>query len=127
MDSLLIVIKEKSLAKGLALALMDNFQSIHTTKSPFTALKIIQTEKIDLIITEITFNTIENDTYIDRLTNFSQIGSTIIILNDGSFSLSKETKLLNIIIQQKPISVKQIRNIIDSLIENFTKSKSGGN
>jgi DNA-binding NtrC family response regulator len=119
MESLLIVIKERSFAKGLALALMDSFQSIHTTKSPFTALKIIKTEKIDFIITEISFDTIESNLYIERLTDSSQIGSTIIILNDGSFSLSKETKLLNIIIQQKPVAVKQIIKIIESLTEKF--------
>jgi len=117
MESLLIVIKERSFAKGLALALMDTFQSIHTTKSPFTALKITETERIDLIITEISFDTIESNIYIKKITDYLPTSSTIIILNDGSFSLPIETQLTNIIIQQKPISIKQIIKIIDLLTE----------
>ena len=126
MRSLLIVVKEEFLAKGLALALMDNFQSIHTTKNPFTALNIINTENIDLVITEITFDTIESSTYIDKITDSSKMDSTIIILNDGTFTLSHNEKKMNFIILSKPISVKKILEIIDMASSKLNINLSGG-
>ncbi len=45
MNSLLIVINEEYLSKGIALALMDYFQSIHTTKNPYDAIEIVRKGK----------------------------------------------------------------------------------
>ncbi len=115
MRSLLIIIKEKFLAKGLALALMDSFQSIHTTKNPFTAFKILRNEKIDLIISEVTFDTIESSIYIEKLTNNSNKDSSIIIINDGEFFLSGSAKQIKSIIATEQLSVIEIKSIIDSL------------
>ncbi len=117
MQSLLIVVKEDFLAKGIALALMDDFQSIHTTKNSYDAFKILERENIDVVITEIIFDTIESNVYLKKIINLSKRGSSVIVLNDASLSLPQFNKQINIIIQQKPISIKRIKKIIESVSE----------
>ncbi len=117
MKSLLIVVKEEFLAKGIAIALMDKFQSIHTTKNSFEAFDIVEKEKIDIIITEIVFDTIDSNAYLKKLIDKSKIGSSVLVLNDSSIILPKFNKQINVIIQQRPISIKRIKKIIESLYE----------
>ena len=102
MRSLLIVIKEEHLSKGIALALMDYFPTIHTTKNPYEAIELLKNEKIDVIITGLDF-----------------------IIKDGSFSISEFNSATNIIIQQKPILIPNIIRLIQSLKENLTQTNNG--
>lgn len=126
MKSILIVVKEEFLAKGIALALMENFQSIHSTKNPFEALKIASKEKIDLIITELKFKTLDSRTYLDKVIDTAETGSAIIILSDDKITIDYKSKELNLIIYNKPISIKKIKNLIDSLIGKSKINLSGG-
>lgn len=125
MKSLLVIIKEDFLAKGIALALMDNFQSIHTTKNPYDAINIVKEEKVDVVITELRFETIDSNSFFEKLTNASVKGTTFIIIRDNSISLKKTTKNINIIIQEKPISLQHIKTIIKSL-EHNSKTQNNG-
>ena len=121
MNSLLIVINEEYLSKGIALALMDYFQTIHTTKNPFEAIKILKREKIDSVITELNFNTIEAKEYTNKI--IEGIGSqcNLIIVKDAPLEIDELNSKQNIIVQQKPISIKKIISIINSIKDNSIK------
>ena len=123
--SLLIVIKEEYLSKGIALALMDYFQSIHNTKNPYEAIEILKKEKIDIIISGVDFKTIEPDDYVESVINHTKQAAAIIIINDASFSMNESSTEANIILQQKPISIPNIINLIKSLKENTFLSHNG--
>lgn len=127
MKSLLIVIKEEFLAKGIALALMDNFQSIHTAKNPYDAINIVKEEKVNVIITELRFETIDSDSFLDKLTTASLKGTTFIIIKDNTISLKESSKNINIIIHEKPISLQHIKTIIESLEHNYKTQNNGEN
>ncbi len=117
MQSLLIVVKEDFLAKGIALALMDDFQSIHTTKNSYDAFNILEREKIDVIITETIFNTIESDVYLQKIISLLAHGSSVIVLNEASLSLPQFNKRINIILQQKPISIKKLKKSLNRYLK----------
>ena len=121
MNSLLIVINEEYLSKGIALALMDYFQTIHTTKNPYEAIKILKREKIDSVITELNFNTIEATEYTNKI--IEGIGSqcNLIIVKDAPLEIDELNSKQNIIVQQKPISIKKIISIINSITDNSIK------
>ena len=118
MKSLLIVISEEYLSKGIAIALMDSFQSIHTTKNPYEAVEILIKENIDIIITEVNFNTIETDNYIDKLINLSSSPKLIILIKDSKIKIDLNHLSENIVIEEKPISVQHIKTIISSVTIN---------
>ena len=88
LNSLLIVVKEDQLTKGIALGLMDHFQSIHTTKNPYEAIEIVKNNKIEAVITDLSFSTIEPKSYIDKIMTSSKTLSSLIILSDEQFDLS---------------------------------------
>ena len=121
MNSLLIVINEEYLSKGIALALMDYFQTIHTTKNPYEAIKILKREKIDSVITELNFNTIEATEYTNKI--IEGIGSqcNLIIVKDAPLEIDELNSKQNIIVQQKPISIKKIISLINSIKDNSIK------
>lgn len=123
MNSLLIVINEEYLSKGIALALMDYFPSIHTTKNPFEAIELVRKGKIDTIITELCFNTLESREYTTKLIDAMSLQCTLIIIKDSPLEINKISSKQNIIIQQKPISIKKIISIINSIKENSIKTK----
>ena len=127
MKSLLIVIKEEFLSKGIALALMDSFQSIHTTRNPFDAINIVKEEKINVVITELGFETLDCNSYFKKLSSVASKGTTVIVIKDGEMLLSELLSdiNINIIIQQKPISVTNINNLIKSLKENTIQLNKG--
>jgi len=125
MKSLLIVIKEEFLAKGIALALMDDFQSIHTAKNPYDAIRIAKEENINVVITELGFETLDGNSYLQKLTSVASKGTTVLIINDGEIVLNELSSDINIIIQQKPISVLNIKTLIKSLKENTIQLNKG--
>lgn len=127
MRSLLIVIKEEHLSKGLALAFMDHFQSIHTTKNPYEAVELLRKEKIDTVITEVNFNTITANSYIKGIIKEMQSQCNLIVIKDARFEIEEFGSNQNIIIQQKPISIKTIISIINSIEENSTEKKEEEN
>jgi DNA-binding NtrC family response regulator len=116
LKSALIVVSEEYLSKGIALALLDQFQSINSTRNPFEALSILNDKQIDLIITGVIFSTIGPDEYLKKLINSSQGLGNIIILKDTEFKVEDYESQTNLVIHQKPISIKNIINIIDLLI-----------
>jgi PleD family two-component response regulator len=116
LKSALIAVSEEYLSKGIALALLDQFQSINSTRNPFEALSILNDRQIDLIITEVLFSTIEPDEYLKKLVNNSQGVGNIIVLKDSEFKVEEYESQTNLVIQQKPISIKNIINIIELLI-----------
>jgi len=59
LKSLLIVINEEYLSKGITLALLEHFKSIHTTQNPFEAIEICKNEMIDIVISNVNFSTIK--------------------------------------------------------------------
>ena len=121
MNSLLIVIKEEYLSKGIALALMDYFQSIHTTKNPYEAIELIRKGKIDTIITELNFNTIDVKEYTKKIIEEMSSQCNLIIIKDAPLSIDEFNSKQNIIVQQKPISIKKIISIINSIKDNSIK------
>jgi two-component SAPR family response regulator len=123
MNSLLIVINEEYLSKGIALALMDYFQSIHTIKNPYEAIELLKKGKIDTIITELNFNTIEFEEYTKRIIEEMGNQCNLIIIEDEPFQLNEMKGNQNIIVQQKPISIKKIIKTINSIRENSIKPK----
>jgi len=125
MKSLLIVIKDEFLAKGVALALMDDFQTIHSTKNPYDAINIVKEEKISVVITELGFETLDSNSYLEKLTRIASQGITLIVIKDGEILLKELSSDINIIIQQKPISVPNIKKIIKSLKENTIQLNNG--
>jgi DNA-binding NtrC family response regulator len=127
MKSLLLVISEEYLSKGIALALMDHFQSIHTTKNPYEAIEILSKDNIDIVITELNFSTIEVKEYTTKIFDELKKDCNIIIIKDAPFQLEEMNVNQNIIIQQKPISIKTIISIINSIKENSIKTKEGEN
>jgi DNA-binding NtrC family response regulator len=127
MKSLLLVISEEYLSKGIALALMDHFQSIHTTKNPYEAIEILSKDNIDIVITELNFSTIEVKEYTTKIFDQLKKDCNLIIIKDASFQLEEVIVNQNIIIQQKPISIKTIISIINSIKENSIKTKEGEN
>jgi DNA-binding NtrC family response regulator len=127
MKSLLLVINEEYLSKGIALALMDHFQSIHTTKNPYEAIEILSKDNIDTVITELNFSTIEVKEYTKKIFDELKKDCNLIIIKDASFQLEEVIVNQNIIIQQKPISIKTIISIINSIKENSIKTKEGEN
>ena len=113
MKSLLIVIEEEYLSKGIALGLMNDYQSIHTTKNPYEAIEILKKENIDAIISEVKFSTISVKKYLERLDKVSKKTKKRIIIHEdptGDYNLSEE-----FIFIQKPIA---ILNIIETLKSN---------
>ena len=115
MRSLLIVIKEEYLSKGIALASMDYFQSIHTTKNPYEAFEILNNEKIDIIISELDFKTIKPNEYFEKLVIHSQSINSIVILKDTDFNIVDFNPESKIIVEEKPISIPNIIGLIKSL------------
>lgn len=112
MKSLLIVIEEEYLSKGMAIALMNDYQSIHTTKNPFEAIEILERESIDAIISDAKFSTISVEKYISRLEKASKKATKIIILHeDPNEDYIQSDK---IIFRQKPISIINIIEILKS-------------
>ena len=122
MKSLLIVIKEEYLAKGIALALMDYFQTIHTTKNPYEAIKILKRGKIDSVITELNFSTIEAIEYSRKIIKSLSSHCNLIIIKDAPLEIDEFSSKQNIIVQQKPISIKKIISIINSIKDNSIKT-----
>lgn len=121
MKSLLIVINEEYLSKGIALALMDHFQSIHTTKNPYEAIDLVRKGKIDTILTELSFNTIESKDYTKKIIETMGNECNLIIIKDAPLEIDTISSYQNIIIQQKPISIKNIISIINSIKDNSIK------
>ena len=109
------MVKEEYLSKGLAIALMDYFQSIHTTKNPYEAIKILKNEKIDIVISELGFNTIKPNEYLEKVNCHSKFVNSIVILNDIEHSLEELKLEANIFIEKKPISIPNIIGKIKSL------------
>ncbi len=85
MKSLLLVINEEYLSKGIALALMDHFQSIHTTKNPYEAIEILSKDNIDTVITELNFSTIEAKIYVKKMMEVINKKCNLIIIKDAPF------------------------------------------
>lgn len=127
MRSLLIVIKEEQFSKGLALAFMDHFQSIHTTKNPYEAVELLRKEKIDTVITEVNFNTIAANSYIKGIINEMKSQCNLIVIEDAPFEIEEFGSNQNIIVQQKPISIKTMISIINSIEENSTEKNKEEN
>ncbi len=113
MKSLLIVIEEEYLSKGIALGLMNDYQSIHTTKNPYEAIEILKKDNINAIISEVKFSTISVKKYLSSLEKDSKKATKIIILyEDQNQDFIKSEKFIFI---QKPIA---ILNIIETLKSN---------
>lgn len=125
MRSLLIVIKEEYLSKGIALALMDYFQSIHTTKNPYEAIEILDNEKIDIIISELDFKTIKPNDYFEKLVIYSQNVNSIVILKETDFNMIDFKPEPKIIVEEKPISIPKIIELIKILNKKYLKLKRG--
>jgi len=125
LKSLLIVIKDEFLSKGIALGLLDYFQSIHTTKNPFEAIEIVKNESIDIIISNVNFSTLEPGKYISSITQFAKTTKRIIIIKDAPFNLEEINSRREIIIKEKSISLKSIIKIIKSVEQNKTKLGKG--
>lgn len=119
MKSLLIAIKEEHLSKGIALALMDYFPRIYNTKNPYEAIEIIKNDNVDIIITELNFNTIEAKEYFEKISKNVKEKCNVIILYDDSIDVSKFNLLPNMMVEPKPISIKKIINIINTIKINF--------
>lgn len=124
MKSLLIVIKDENFSRGIAIALLDHFQSVHSTKNPYEALKILKKEKINTIITENSFSTIEEEVYLENLIMSVNPKSKIIIIQDAPIQMKEKYLGPNIIIQQKPITIKSIVSTLE-LHKNKTKNENG--
>ena len=115
MRSLLIVIKEEYLSKGIALALMDYFQSIHTTKNPYEAIEICKKEMIDIVISNVNFSTIKPEEYLSSISNYANKSKSIIIIKDAPFKIEDYNSTPDIIIKEKSVSIKDIKEIINSI------------
>jgi len=124
MKSLLLVINEEYLSKGIALALMDYFQSIHTTKNPYEAIEILNKDNIDTVITELNFSTIEAKIYLNKMMDVINKKCNLIIIKDAPLELDEVITSPNLIIQQKPISIQNILDVIKTINEkSFQKNK----
>ena len=112
MKSILIVIKDEFLSKGITLALLDYFQTIHTTKNPYKAIEILKQEEIDIVITNVNFNTIEADKYIQDISKYAKKFKSIILIKDGPFKLNNFNSADYIIIREQSVSINNIIEII---------------
>ena len=115
LNSLLLVINEEYLSKGFALALLDYFQSIHTTRNPFEALELLSKKEIDILITNVKFKTIDADAYLKDLMKLSKNLKSIIIIKDAPFQMSENESECDIIIKDKSVSIKSIIESIKTL------------
>jgi DNA-binding NtrC family response regulator len=118
MKSLLIVLNEDFLAKGIALALIDYFQSIHTTKNPYEAIEIITNQKIDILISDVNFKTINPERYVEAIKKKMDTINTVIFLENEGLDIDNFSSGSNIIVQPKPISLKYIIDIVASINKN---------
>ena len=125
MKSLLLVINEEYLSKGIALALMDHFQSIHTTKNPYEAIEILSKDNINTVITELNFSTIEAKIYLKKLMEVINKKHNLIIIKDAPLELDQVITTQNLIIQQKPISIQNILGVIKSINEKSIQKNKG--
>lgn len=125
MKSLLLVVKEEFLSKGITLALLEYFPSIHSTKNSYEALKLLSTEKIDVVISEINFNTIDTYDYVKEIIKYSTTLKSIILLADSPLSIDDYGRLKNLTILPKPVSIQDIIHIINQLEENISNNKNG--
>jgi DNA-binding NtrC family response regulator len=103
--SILIVLNEEILAKGIAVALLDYFQSVHIIKNPFEVLEKINAENIEVIITDLQFNTMDSDYYLKNLLNKNPLPKIFIVEDEDPKILHDENRIKII---KKPITIKSI-------------------
>jgi DNA-binding NtrC family response regulator len=115
LNSLLLVINEEYLSKGFALALLDYFQSIHTTRNPYEALEMLSKKEIDVLISNVNFKTIDADSYLNSLTKLSKNLKSIILIKDAPIQLSDIDPGCDIIVKDKSVSIKSIIESIKNL------------
>jgi len=120
--SLLLLVKDEYLSKGIAVALMDYFTSIHSTKNPFEAINIVKNKSIDLIITEVEFNTLDTQSYIDEIFRYINQNTQVMIIKDEYLDMSKLKSNTDLIIFSKPLSIQKIINVVKSF-ENVIEKK----
>ncbi|VAX16173.1 hypothetical protein MNBD_IGNAVI01-2132 [hydrothermal vent metagenome] len=121
MKSLLLLIKDEYLSKGIAVALMDYFTSIHSTKNPFEAINIVKNKSIDFIITEVEFNTLDTQGYIEEIFRHVKQNTQVIIIKDEYLDLSKLKSNTDLIIFNKPLSIQKIINVVRSFEDVINK------
>ncbi|MCB9219854.1 MAG: hypothetical protein H6610_10405 [Ignavibacteriales bacterium] len=121
------MLNEEYLSKGIALGVIDYFQSIHTTKNPYEAIEILKNEKIDFLITDIDFKTIKSEEYIDEIICLSRNLETILLIDHATIKIENLDSTAKIIIQKKPVSLKSIINIVATINRNIVDQKKGEN
>lgn len=121
MRSLLVVINEEHLSKGVALALMDHFPRIFITKNPYEAINILREEKVDIIVTELSFNTIETNDYLDNISKSYNNENNVILIYDDSIDINKFKLTPNMLLEPKPISIKKILTIVNNIKDKLLK------
>lgn len=109
------MIKETYLAKGLALGLLDHFQSIHIAKNPYEAIEIVKNRFVETVITDLHFSTIDAEKYIENIANASKNLKSIIVLKDAPIQIQNENYECDIIIKENSISIQNIIQIIQSV------------
>ena len=121
MQTLLLVVKDDFLSKGIALGLLDTFRSIHTTKNPYEAIEISKQKDLDVIITNIGFDTLDSDKFLSELSFHSKSCKAIIILKDAPFTIKQLDTNCEIIIKDETVSVN---GIIESIGKIKTATQS---
>lgn len=117
---LLIIDSDKTQTRGMALALDDLFSEIVVFHSPIEALRNVEKNEYEIIITEISFPTTDG---IDMVQNLKQLspGSKIIIYS-AHFNVStcerlKKSGFTEYI--EKPVSLRKLKNKILLLKRKF--------
>lgn len=127
LKSLLIVINDEYLSKGITLALIENFKSIHTTKNPFEAIEICKNEIIDIVISNVNFSTIKPEEYLSSISNYANKSKSIIIIKDAPFKIEDYNSTADMVIKEKSVSIKDIKEIINSINKQILKTKRSKN
>ena len=113
----MIIEKDKSQRKGIALALMDFCSDIKLTGNPGEALELAEKEVFDIVVTEIQFATEDG---LEIVKNIRQrLPEAVVIVWSAYLSLRTQQRLKNIGVQEiieKPINLDRFKQRVQSLL-----------
>ncbi len=115
---LLIVESEESQRKGMALALTKYSLEIVTTSDPLAAIRLVQEERFDVILSDINFQIMDGLQVISRFRQLAPEVVLVILTACAEQDIKKKLTQMGITqFLEKPVNLDELKRMIGELHE----------